>query len=64
MWHLDDPSNPIRSQKLIVLIKEIFLCTASEIKNSLQVEEVLQIYGIKEVTEMLKMLFDCSLKSD
>ena len=31
MWHLDDPSNPIRSQKLIVLIKEIFLCTAPEI---------------------------------
>ena len=31
MWHLYDPSNPIRSQKLIVLIKEIFLCTAPEI---------------------------------
>ena len=31
MWHLDDQSDPIRSQNLIVLIKEFFLCTAPEI---------------------------------
>ena len=31
MWHLDDQSDPIRSQNLIVLIKLIFLCTTSEI---------------------------------
>ena len=31
MWHLDDQSDLIRSQNLIVLIKLIFLCTTSEI---------------------------------